>query len=62
MKGGNKFMTEDERKEYAYLVLKDLYVEFNHSVNHLNIKKGKETVYESSSIFKAEKQKNKNMI
>lgn len=51
-------MTEDERKNYAYLVLNDLYHEFNRSVNHmiivreflkdlLNVQDGKEPVYET---------------
>ncbi len=56
-------MTEDEKKEYVYLVLKDLYHEFNCSVNHLiilreffndllNVKNGKEPVFETKSNLK----------
>lgn len=56
-------MTEEEKKEIVYLALTDLYHEFNSSINHLlilreflhdalNIKEGKETVYEFPSVFK----------
>lgn len=59
-------MTENERKEYIYLTLKDLYHEFNSSVNHLvilrefyqdllNVKDGKEPVYETTSILSVNK-------
>jgi len=62
-------MTEDERKEYIYLTLKDLYHEFNYLVNRfvilrefyqdlLNVKDGKEPVYESYSALSARKIKN----
>lgn len=56
-------MTEDEKKEFIYLTLKDLYHEFNHSINNLlilreffqdllNVKDGKEPTYETSSTIK----------
>lgn len=59
-------MTEDEKKEFVYLTLKDLYHEFNHLVNHLiilreffqdllNVQDGKEPMYETSSILKSNK-------
>ena len=56
-------MTESERKEHIYAVIKDLYREFNFSVNHLNIireflhdllevQSGKDPVYETKSSIK----------
>lgn len=59
-------MTEDERKELVYLALKDIYHEFNSSVNHLiilreffqdilNLEDGKELTYEYPSILKNKK-------
>jgi hypothetical protein len=56
-------MTEEEKKDYVYLVLQDLYKEFNHSVNHLlilreflqdilNVKEGKNPIFETKSVLK----------
>lgn len=61
-------MTDDEKKEYAYLILEDLYKEFNASVNNLNIirefmkdllnlKKDKDLTYDFPSILKKKKNK-----
>lgn len=55
-------MTENEKKDYIYLVLNDLYNEFNSSVNHLliireflqdllNVKDDKNPIYETKSIL-----------
>lgn len=63
-------MTENEKKEIIYLAFKDLYKEFNSSVNHLliirefwqdllNIRDGKETVYEYPNVLKYSKFKQK---
>ncbi len=51
-------MTEDKKKEFIYLTLRDLYHEFNSAVNHmvilrefygdlLNVKDEKEPVFET---------------
>lgn len=56
-------MNENEKKEYVYLTLKDLYHEFNSSVNRLiilreffhdllNVKDGKDSIYETISTMK----------
>jgi len=55
-------MTEDEKKEFVYITLKDLYHEFNNLVNHLevlreyyhdllDVKDGKEPIYETPSVL-----------
>lgn len=57
------FMTENERKEIVYSAMKDIYKEFNHSVNNLiilreflsdimNVKEGKDMVYDFPSVVK----------
>lgn len=62
-------MTENERKEIVYLAMKDIYKEFNHSVNSLiilreflndvmNAKEGKNLVYDFPSVVKYNNKKN----
>jgi hypothetical protein len=56
-------MNQKQKKDFVYLALTDIYHEFNSSINHmlilrnflqdvLNIKEGKETVYEFPSVLK----------
>lgn len=59
-------MTEEERKEYIYAAIADLYKELNFSVNNLNIireflkdllnvKAGKNPIYETKNTLKIKK-------
>ena len=59
-------MTEDEKKEFIYKRLEDLYHEFNHAVNYLviirefwqdllNVKQDKEVNYETISSLEIDK-------
>lgn len=59
-------MTDDEKKEFIFLAINDIYKEFNHLVNHLvilreflgdllKVKEGSEPKYESPSTLKIKK-------
>jgi hypothetical protein len=66
-------MTEEERKEIVYLAMKDLYKDFNHSVNRLvilreflhdvfNASEGQELKFDYPSVFMHNNKKSKKNI